>query len=158
YTCRWFYLRVIAVSDTNQDQSFPLEPGMVFRCVIPVRWGDLDALNHVNNTMYMRYVEEARALLYAQAGFPVPGEREALLVHASCDFLQPLRYPATAVIDLLFVRTGRSSMEYDFVITTEEQPEVVYARGKNITVNTDSTTGKSCPWSPEQLTGYAQCF
>ena len=27
---------------------------------IAVRWGDLDAMNHVNNTVYFRYIEEAR--------------------------------------------------------------------------------------------------
>jgi len=153
-----FELGVKAVSDPKQSASPLLQPGMVFGCVIPVRWGDLDALNHVNNTVYMRYIEEARALLYAEAGFPVPGAREALLVHASCDYLKPLRYPATALIELQFVRVGRSSMEYDFIITTQEDPGTVYARGKNITVNTDSVTGKSCAWTPEELAGYARCF
>lgn len=132
--------------------------GHVFECVIPVRWGDLDALNHVNNTVYLRYSEEARALLYMQAGFPVPGPREAVLAHVACDFLKPLTYPATAVIRLEFKRLGRSSMEYDFVIERQDEPGVAYARGKNITVNTDAKTGKSSPWTPDELAGYARCF
>jgi len=132
--------------------------GHVFECVIPVRWGDLDALNHVNNTVYLRYSEEARALLYMRAGFPVPGDREAVLAHVSCDFLKPLMYPATAVIRLVFKRLGRSSMEYDFFIERQDEPGVVYAQGKNITVNTDAKTGKSCAWSEQELAGYARCF
>ncbi|NYT68096.1 acyl-CoA thioesterase [Pusillimonas noertemannii] len=132
--------------------------GHVFECVIPVRWGDQDALHHVNNTVYFRYSEEARALLYMQAGFPVPGEREAVLAHASCDFLKPLMYPATVVVRLEFKRLGRSSMEYDFIIERQDEPGVVYARGKNITVNTDARTGKSCAWSEPELAGYARCF
>ena len=35
-------------------------PSPTFQCLIPVRWGDLDAFNHVNNASYLRYVEEAR--------------------------------------------------------------------------------------------------
>lgn len=132
--------------------------GHIFQCVIPVRWGDQDALNHVNNTVYFRYVEEARAQLYLQGGIPVPGERDAVLVHATCDFLKPLLYPATVVVKLVFVRYGRSSMDYDFIIERQDEPGVAYARGKNITVNTESATGKPCEWSAYQLAAYARCF
>lgn len=142
-----------------QDEvSVVPQVGHVFECVIPVRWGDLDALNHVNNTIYFRYVEEARAQLYLEMGFPVPGDRDAVLVHASCDFLKPLLYPSTAIIRLVFQRLGRSSMEYDFVIERQGEPGVTYARGKNITVSTDSSTGKSCVWAEQELAAYARCF
>ncbi|MDX3893613.1 acyl-CoA thioesterase [Pusillimonas sp.] len=132
--------------------------GHVFECVIPVRWGDQDLLNHVNNTVYFRYCEEARAQLYAKAGHPVPGEREVVLAHAACDFLKPLTYPATVVVRLEFTRLGRSSMDYDFIVERRDEPGVVYARGKNITVNTDAATGKSCAWSEPELAAYGRCF
>ena len=134
------------------------QAGHIFECVIPVRWGDQDALHHVNNTLYFRYVEEARAKLYEQGGIPVPGERDPVLVHASCDFLKPLLYPATVVVKLVFVKFGRSSMDYDFVIERQDEPGIVYAHGKNITVNTESATGKPCEWSEKQLAAYASCF
>ncbi|MGH8025889.1 MAG: acyl-CoA thioesterase, partial [Pseudoxanthomonas sp.] len=34
--------------------------GLVARVAISVRWGDMDAFNHVNNAQYLRYLEEAR--------------------------------------------------------------------------------------------------
>lgn len=134
------------------------QAGHVFQCVMPIRWGDQDALNHVNNTIYFRFIEEARALLYMQAGFPVPGKREAVLAHASCDFLKPLTYPGTVVIKLVFQRLGRSSFDFDFIIERQDEPGVAYARGKNVNVNTDSATGKSCAWSESELAGFARCF
>ncbi|HLU20706.1 MAG TPA: acyl-CoA thioesterase [Pusillimonas sp.] len=141
----------------DEVSAVPLA-GHIFECVLPLRWGDQDALHHVNNTLYFRYVEEARALLYLQAGMPVPGEYDPVLVHASCDFLRPLLYPGTAVVKLVFVKFGRTSMEYDFVIERQDDPGVVYARGKNITVNTESATGQPCPWFEHQLAAYARCF
>ena len=27
---------------------------------MPIRWGDMDAMGHVNNTVYFRYIEQAR--------------------------------------------------------------------------------------------------
>lgn len=132
--------------------------GGVFQCVLPVRWGDLDALNHVNNTVYMRYIDEARALLYDRAGVPVPGDRVSLLVHMSSDFLKPMSYPATAIVRLIFTRVGRSSMEFGFEITTQETPDERYVRGKNIIVCTDAQTGQAIPWSAQELARFADCF
>ena len=35
---------------------------------IPIRWGDMDAMGHVNNTVYFRYIESARIAWLEQAG------------------------------------------------------------------------------------------
>lgn len=132
--------------------------GGVFHWVMPVRWGDLDALNHVNNTLYFRYAEEARVCLFAQAGIILPSTRVGVLAHASLDFLKPLRYPSTAVVRLTLARIGRSSMELDMSIECEEDPGTIYAKGKNIMVGTDSASGKSSPWTASELAGFAHCF
>jgi len=135
-----------------------LEVGRVFKHVIPVRWGDLDALNHVNNSIYFRYMEEARARLYEDTGFPVPGPRVPVLAHASCDFLRSVTYPCTVVVRLVLARVGRSSMEYDVVIHDGEDAGVIYVRGKNIVVNTEASSGKSSAWTQAELESYARHF
>ena len=33
---------------------------LVYECTIPMRWGDMDAMGHINNTLYFRYLEIAR--------------------------------------------------------------------------------------------------
>ncbi len=38
---------------------------------IPVRWGDMDSYGHVNNTLYIQYLEEARVACHA-SNRPVP--------------------------------------------------------------------------------------
>jgi acyl-CoA thioester hydrolase len=40
----------------------------VFTCVMPIRWGDMDAMGHVNNTVYFRYMEQARLEWFASLG------------------------------------------------------------------------------------------
>lgn len=141
-----------------EGQSSALPIGGVFRCVMPVRWGDLDALNHVNNTLYFRYIEEARVWLLAQAGIALPSDRVGVLAHASCDFLKPLRYPANVVVSLILTRVGRSSMDTDVVIGCQDQPGVVYAKGRAVMVVTNAATGKSLPWTRDELMGFAKCF
>ncbi|UHL65501.1 acyl-CoA thioesterase [Paralcaligenes sp. KSB-10] len=140
------------------DQSGLPRIGGVFSCVMPLRWGDLDALNHVNNTLYFRYAEEARIHLFAAAGIVLPSARVGVLAHASFDFLKPLLYPATVVISLVLTRLGRSSMEFEVLVECREDPGVVYAKGRNVMVGTDSATGKSLAWTPDELAGFAPCF
>ncbi len=130
--------------------------GGVFRCAMPVRWGDLDALGHVNNTVYFRYGEEARAKLFEQARMNLPATRVGVLVHASCDFVKSLMYPANISISLTLTRVGRSSMEFTFLI--EDESGVAYARGKNIIVCTDMDRGESAPWTADELERLTSCF
>lgn len=132
--------------------------GGVFRCVVPVRWGDLDARNHVNNTVYFRYFEEARVQLFRQAGPVVENHKVGILAHASCDFIKSVLYPATLIVELVATRVGRSSMHFDAYIKCYDNPEIVYAKGKNVIVSTDIATGRTTPWVQSDLTAFESCF
>ncbi|CAM5330825.1 acyl-CoA thioesterase [Eoetvoesiella caeni] len=140
------------------DITSPIAAGGVFRCVMPMRWGDMDALGHVNNAEYFRYVQEARAKLFEQANMVQPYDRVGVLVHASCDFVKSLQYPGDVAVSLTLTRVGRSSLEFDFVIELQHEPGVVYARGKNIIVCTEMSRGVSSPWTSDELARFAACF
>jgi acyl-CoA thioester hydrolase len=118
----------------------------------------MDALGHVNNTEYFRYVQEARAILFEEVGVVPPYNRVGVLAHASCDFVKPLLYPGDIAVSLTLARVGRSSMEFDFLIELQHEPGVVYARGKNIIVCTDLNKGASSPWTPDELARFSACF
>ena len=130
--------------------------GSAFRCTMPVRWGDLDALNHVNNTVYFRFFEEARVQLFSQAGILTPDSKAGVVAHVSCDFLKPLMYPATAVVTQVLCRIGRSSIEMDTLLEREDEPGVLYAKGRYVLVGTDPVTGKSLPWAEQELAVLAE--
>lgn len=132
--------------------------GGVFSCDIPVRWGDLDALNHVNNSVYFRYQEEVRVRLLGQAGIKMPSDRYVVLAHASCDFLRPLLYPATVTVSMILTRVGRSSLEVESRITCHDNPDIVYATGRSVIVAFDAIKGKSTEWNQAELAGFDSCF
>src|SRR5690606_28802101 len=69
-----------------------------FTCSLPMRWGDMDAQNHLNNALYFRFIEEARVKLLDHIGGVGNNERVSVLAHTSCDFLRPVMYPATLVL------------------------------------------------------------
>ncbi len=37
--------------------DLPDRKKLVHEMIIPIRWGDMDAMGHVNNTLYFRYIE-----------------------------------------------------------------------------------------------------
>ncbi|HEX4871691.1 MAG TPA: thioesterase family protein [Nevskiaceae bacterium] len=78
----------------------------------PTRWGDLDALGHVNNTRFFTFDESARldywtSLMQGDPAF----FRDYGLILASirCDFLAQLHHPTALEVGLRVARLGRSS-------------------------------------------------
>jgi acyl-CoA thioester hydrolase len=118
---------------------------------LPLRWGDMDAMSHLNNVVYFRLMEETRIQWFAHFGFPtLPVGEAPILAHAACDFLKAMTYPGAARITQLVTRIGRSSVEMSLKIEKMDEPGVVYATGRSVIVWYDYTTSKSAPW-PETV-------
>ena len=62
---------------------------------LAIRWGDMDAMGHVNNTVYFRYMEQARISWFDRL---VP-EDEAwqstgiVIANATCNYRRAITYP-----------------------------------------------------------------
>ena len=119
---------------------------LIYTARIPVRWGDMDAYGHVNNTVYFRFFEQARCEWIEHMGFRVSPEEATgpVIINASCTFLAPVNYPATVIINMYAGDPGRSSVMtwYELFIEGEER---LYAEGAAKTVWMDMRSGKSAP-------------
>lgn len=65
---------------------------------IPVAWGEIDSLGHVNNIVYFRYFESVRMVYLERIGFLTELEKSGvgpILASTRCDFRKPLTYPDT---------------------------------------------------------------
>ena len=83
-----------------------------FLLEVPLRWGDMDAMAHLNNVMYFRLMEEARIQWFRQFGFAtLPTGEAPILAHAACDFVRAMSYPGVALVRQTVTRVGRSSVE-----------------------------------------------
>jgi len=117
----------------------------------PLRWGDMDAMAHLNNVQYFRLIEEARIQWFAAFGFAtLPSGEAPILAHASLDFTRAMNYPATARVRQTVTRLGRTSVELAITLTTKEEPDTVFATGKTVIVWYDYAAGRSAPW-PEHV-------
>lgn len=78
------------------------------RCVIQLRYSDLDAMGHVNNARYAEYLEVARIALSEELNL---GDVDDLSVLArlELDFVAEIRLGQELVIESLIERLGRTS-------------------------------------------------
>ena len=122
-----------------------------FNVEVPLRWGDMDAMSHLNNVMYFRLMEEARIQWFQQFGFStLPTGEAPILAHAACDFVRAMTYPGTAIVRQIVTRVGRSSVEMSLAIEKAGEPGTTYATGRTVIVWYDYGSGKSAPW-PEAI-------
>ena len=110
---------------------------------VPVAWGDMDALGHVNNAVYFRYFETARIEFFAQLGLGSVGQSNGvgpILHSASCRFRIPLTHPDTVTVGAQIGEVGddRFVMRYRAV---SHQHGAVAADGESLIVTFDYATG-----------------
>ena len=118
---------------------------LVYTTQIPIRWGDMDAYQHVNNTVYFRYAEQARVEWLEATGYTVlPQGKAPVVINASCTFLLPMNYPGTVDLRLYCGAPGRSSFEtyYEMRLAGDD---TLYCEGQAKVVWMDPATGKSVP-------------
>ena len=67
--------------------DIPDDKKLVHEAIIPLRWGDMDAFGHINNTLYFRYMEQGRIHWIESFGFGIQhSEGGALIANAFCNF------------------------------------------------------------------------
>ncbi len=115
--------------------SFILHPSTVFRHTLAVRFRDMDAYGHVNNAVYMTYLEETRVAFMQANGMrslDMP-ERSTILAHAEIDYRAPARLRDVLNIDLVVSRVGNSSYEFSYTVTQAKDGALV-AEAKTVQV------------------------
>ena len=124
----------------------------VFEMSMPIRWGDMDAFGHVNNTVYFRYMEQVRISWFESIGMIGGADRGKgpVIVNASMEFLRQLHYPGDIVGRMTVGRPGRSSFDTGFELRRADDPGTLYARGAARCVWIDYGAGRSVPL-PEAL-------
>lgn len=123
-----------------------MERKLVHSTRMALRWGDMDAMGHVNNTVYFRYMEQARIEWFNEVGcLPDPNGEGPVIVNAHCTFIRQLRYPGEIEVRTYVGPPGRSSFETYIEIRRVDAPDVVAAEGGAKVVWVDFPKEKSTP-------------
>ena len=117
----------------------------LFRLPIAVRWRDLDAFDHVNNSTFLTYLEEARIQWFASLEREWVTETMApLLAAVQLNYRMPIGYPADVVVELFADRVGNTSVTIGHRIASEDG-STLYADGHVVMVWIDRASGRPIP-------------
>lgn len=118
------------------------------------RWGDQDAMGHINNVLFLRYLEGARiAYIGALCGAEGDSTGNVILADVQCSFRRQIRHPAELVIHSRTVRVGRSSLSIEQVMA-DADTGVDVATGASVMVWFDYRAQEPAPvpeWLREAL-------
>lgn len=131
---------------------------------IPIHWGDMDALGHVNNVMFFRYLESARVNFIVTLAKEIDSDGADsvddhsatslrkicgvgfILQHVQCRFRRPLFYPDTITVTsrVVGIEADRFSLEHE--ITSQKTGEVsAVGVGTIVTYDYDAGTKVTMP-------------
>ncbi|MDR6866064.1 acyl-CoA thioester hydrolase [Microbacterium resistens] len=124
---------------------------------IHLRWGDLDAFNHVNNTSMLKLLEEARVRAFWRPGEGEHGPTTAvldsgidqgvltLIARQEIEYLAPVPYQRHPLeVQMWFGKLGGSSVEVCYEVYNDPafEERVLYARSTAVIVLVDAGTGR----------------
>ena len=124
--------------------EIPENKKLVFEMRVPIRWGDMDAMGHVNNGSYFRYLETVRIdWMYSIGCVPDPKGEGPVIVNAFCNFYRQLEYPGDVLIKMYASDPGRTTFETWGTMERADEPGVIYAAGGATTIWIDFPTQKA---------------
>ncbi len=136
--------------------ELPERKKLVFEQRIAIRWGDMDAMGHVNNAVYFRYMESCRIDWSQSIGAkPDPQGEGPLIVNAFCNFYKQLQYPGDVLVKMYCSDPARTTFETWAVIERVDEPGVVYAAGGATMIWVNFPLGKAATlprWLREMVT------
>ena len=118
---------------------------------IPVQWGEMDAFNHVNNVVYIRWCETARIELFrniwGNKGINMKEILEGsgvgpILANFNINYKIPISYPDNVIIQTRVAHIGNSSFNVEHQVFTEKMGNSVVAEASSVVVMLNYKTGE----------------
>ncbi len=90
-----------------------------------VAWGDMDAMNHVNNAVYFRYLESGRIVhLSALGAYAEDRTTGTVVASIQCRFRVPLTYPDSIVVGSRVANLGEDRFNFEYAIFSQRHDKV----------------------------------
>jgi acyl-CoA thioester hydrolase len=121
---------------------------VAFELEITPRFRDIDSLGHVNNAVYLTYMEEARTKYYMRTAKATRLEElDFVLASAKVDFRSPIAWGETVVIRAWPTRIGTASFTLGYEMRVKGDGRLA-AEAESVQVAYDYAAKKSKPIPP----------
>jgi len=121
-----------------------------FRVELDVRWGDVDSFGHVNNAIFLAYLEQCRSeWMNLVPSHWQGGDSGPIVANVNINYRRPIHWPARIAVTLKPDSPGRSSIKLESEIRSvprdDKQKPVLYADATVTLVWIDKKSGESVP-------------
>jgi acyl-CoA thioester hydrolase len=119
--------------------------------VIPVAWGEMDSLQHVNNIIYFRYFESARMAYFQELdiwGYMNETGIGPILASTECRFRIPLSYPDTVSVGARITNVEEDRFLMEYVVVSHAHRKIA-ASGEGVIVSYDYREKRKAPLPDE---------
>jgi acyl-CoA thioester hydrolase len=115
---------------------------------IPIAWGDMDALGHVNNTRFFRFFETARMKYFEEAGFIDTMEDDSvgpILASTSAKFIKPLFYPDMVTVGARVTSVEPTHFIMEYIVESKSKGIAAIGESKMVAYDYRSSERTSLP-------------
>ena len=91
---------------------------------IRTRWKDLDAFRHINNAVFLSYIEDARIVLLKRWNINY-AEKSLIVASVKIDYLKQVKHPSSLIIGQKVSRIGHKSFDIQSAVFNEKDIEPV---------------------------------
>ena len=130
----------------------PTRSEFVFWWPVTVRWGDMDAMGHVNNVVYFQYLESGRVAYFEATGWNSvsngPGQQGPVVVSQTFNYRRQLHYPADVEVGVSCTEMRGRSFVLSYGLFRKGNDELI-GDGSTVLVWLDHATGQAVELPPE---------
>lgn len=117
---------------------------------IPINWGDMDAFNHVNNIIFLRWCETARIELFRKIWGDVAINMVEILnkdgvgpilANFNINYKNPVSYPNSILIKTRVSKVGNSSFGVEHILYIKKKQPIIAAEASSIVVMVNYKSG-----------------
>lgn len=124
-----------------------MDRGKKFVTHLDVRFRDLDAMGHVNNAVYLTYLEQGR-LNFVSSVFDIskPQDYFFIIAHISCDYLKPITLGDGLFLEMWVGEIGRKHFEFLYRLLKKGPNDIEYmecAKARSVQVFFDYINNKT---------------
>jgi acyl-CoA thioester hydrolase len=114
---------------------------------VPVAWGEMDSLQHVNNIIYFRYFESARMAYFNELDIWTYMDETGIgpiLASTECRFKLPLSYPDTVSVGTRITGIAEDRFVMKYMVISHRHQRIA-AEGEGLVVSYDYREKRKAP-------------
>jgi acyl-CoA thioester hydrolase len=89
---------------------------------LKTRWKDIDSFGHVNNAVFLTYIEDARITFFYRWNI-IEMKKSLIVASIKIDYLQQIDHPSNLIVGQKISRIGNSSFDIQSTIFIKDDPK-----------------------------------